>query len=155
MAFRIVALPIESFHYLFAAGDDELRAHGARRVVADTKPGYPCRVSLMDAEPGESLFLLPFTHHDVESPYRASGPIYVRERARTATPAPDEVPLMLRTRLLSLRAYDDQAMLLGAEVLEGRDLETQIARFFADESVRYLHVHNARPGCYNCRIDRA
>jgi hypothetical protein len=34
-------------------------------------------------------------------------------------------------------------------------LEEVIARFFADPQVAYLHLHNARPGCYNCRVDRA
>jgi hypothetical protein len=155
MAFRVVALPIESFRSLLTASADELRARGARRVVADSKPGYPCRVSLVDAEPGESLLLLPFTHHDVDTPYRASGPIFVREHAGTAALAPDEIPLMLRTRLLSIRAYDAQSMLVGADVVEGRDLDAHIARFFADAQVQYLHLHNARPGCYNCRVDRA
>jgi hypothetical protein len=155
MAFRVVALPIESFRSLLTASVDELRARGARRVVADSKPGYPCRVSLVDAEPGESLLLLPFTHHDVDTPYRASGPIFVREDARTAVLAPDEIPLMLRTRLLSIRAYDAQSMLVGADVVEGRDLGEHIGRFLADAHVQYLHLHNARPGCFNCRVDRA
>jgi len=66
--FQITALPIENFSTLLNQTDEELRAIGARRMVADQKPGFPCRASLVDAEPGEEVLLLPFTHHDVSSP---------------------------------------------------------------------------------------
>jgi hypothetical protein len=154
-SFRIVALPIEAFTPLFGMDDAELSRHSARWCVADAKPGFPCRVSLVDAEPGERLILAPFQHHDVASPYRASGPIYVREHATRSSPAVNEVPDSVRRRLLSVRAYNADGFLIDAEVTEGRELEGTIDRFFADPSVAYLHLHNARPGCYSCRVDRA
>jgi len=152
--FRVAALPLESFAPLFGLDDAGLARHGARRCVADHKPGYPCRVSLIDAEPGERVLVFPFTFHDVASPYRASGPIYVRERAEQARPNVNEVPEVVRGRLLSVRAYDSAGFMLHAEVTEGRALEEAIDRFFADECVAYLHLHNAKPGCYSCRVDR-
>lgn len=127
----------------------------ARRVFVDEKPGFPCRVSLMDADVQETVLLLPFPHHDVASPYRASGPIFVRPGVATATPAVGEVPTMLRHRLLSLRAYDADAMLVDAEVVQGKELERAIAEAFSRPSISYLHVHNARPGCFNCSVVRA
>lgn len=154
VAFRISALPWEPFAGLFALSDDELAARGARRVVADSKPGYPCRVSLADAEVGERLLLLPYTHQPADTPYRSSGPIFVRESARQAAPAAGEVPELLRHRLLSVRAYDAAGMMVAAEVTEGRELEAAVSHLFADGTAAYLHVHNAKPGCYNCRIDR-
>jgi hypothetical protein len=154
-AFQFVALSYEQFAPLFHLGDTDLGAMNARRVVVDEKPGVPCRVSLADAEVGETVLLLPFTHHDVASPYRASGPIYVRSGAHTAMPAVGEIPLMFRHRLLSLRAYDQAAMLINAAVANGTELETTIGDLFRDPAVRYLHIHNARPGCYNCRVVRA
>lgn len=154
-AFRVVAVPAERFAPLFELPEDELRAAGGRLVVADAKPGFPCRVSLADAEVGETLLLVPFTHHDVSSPYRASGPVFVRRGARTAEPEAGQLPEMLRHRLLSVRAYDGAAMMLGAEVVKGAELEGVIRRLFADRAVAYLHVHNAGPGCYNCRVERA
>lgn len=153
-AFQFVALPHERFAPLFDLPDAALSAMHARRVLVDETPGFPCRVSLADADPGETVLLLPFVHHDVTSPYRASGPIYVRHGVRTATPAPGEIPRMLRHRLLSLRAYDEGAMLLDAAVVDGSDLESAIGDLFGSTAVRYLHVHNARPGCYNCRVER-
>jgi hypothetical protein len=152
--FRILGLPIEPFRSLFALDDAALAKHGACRRIADSKPGFPCRVSLVDAEPGERLLLLPYKHHDVAAPYQASGPIYVREVAREATPGIDEVPEVVRGRLMSVRAYDGDGFMQGAEVTEGRLLEETIERFFGDARVAYLHLHNARPGCYSCRVDR-
>jgi hypothetical protein len=153
--FQLVALPHEQFESLFSRSEAELEAIGARQMIVDQKPGFPCRVSLADAEVGETVILLPFTHHDVSSPYRGGGPIFVRRGAKTAKPAVGEIPIMFRHRLLSIRAYDTGAMMVGAEVIQGSDLEDAIQRQFADERVSYLHIHNAQPGCYNCSVVRA
>jgi hypothetical protein len=115
-AFRFLALPAAKFLPMFSQSDAELRAAGARRLIVDRKPGSPCRVSLADAEVGEAVLLLPFAHHDVASPYRAVGPIFVRQNASTASPVVGEVPVMFRHRLLSLRADDAQAMMTDGEV---------------------------------------
>ena len=153
--FQVVALPSEAFGELLAMSDDELRARRGRRMIVDHKPGFPCRVSLADAEIGEEVILVDYTHHDADSPYRSSGPIFVRANAETAKPAVNEIPEMLSTRWLSVRAYDDGGMMCGAEVVEGAELAEHIRKVFGDERVAYLHVHNARPGCFNCRVDRA
>jgi hypothetical protein len=154
-SFQLIALPSEQFVSLFSQSDEQLQTTCARRMIVDQRPGFPCRVSLVDAEVGETVILLPFTHHDVSSPYRASGPIYVRSGARTASPAAGEIPVMFRHRLLSIRAYDRAAMMVGAEVVKGSEMEEAIQRLFGDESVSYLHIHNAQPGCYNCSVVRA
>jgi hypothetical protein len=154
-SFRLIALPYEKFATLFHQSDAELEAIGARRMIVDEKPGYPCRVSLADAEVGETVVLVPFTHHDVSSPYRASGPVFIREGVTTAYPRADEIPSMFRHRLLSIRGYDAAAMMVSAEVMNGSDIEESIRRMFAEETVSYLHIHNARPGCYNCQVERA
>lgn len=153
--FQVVALPAEAFGGLLAMSDDDLRATRGRRMTADHKPGFPCRVSLADAEIGEEVILVDYTHHDADSPYRASGPIFVRANAETAKLEINEIPAMLSTRLLSVRAYDERGMMRDAEVVEGADLEERIRAFFANERVVYLHVHNAKPGCFNCRVERA
>ncbi len=153
-SFRIVPLPLEVFSYLIALDDSELLKHGARRVIADKHPGFPCRVSLVDAEPGERLLLLPFMHHDVASPYRASGPIFVRELAQEASLPPGEIPQVATTRLLSVRAYDADGIMVNCEVAQGPDLPKQIDHFLANRKISYLHLHNARAGCYSCRVER-
>lgn len=153
--FQIRGLPLAPFAPLFAKSDAELAPLGVRRVIADSKPGYPCRVSLVDAEPDETLLLLHHVHHDVDGPYRASGPVYVRQSAAEHVPPPNEVPDYAARRLLSFRAYDPAGMLLEADVAEGRELSAVVTRMFADPNVGYIHAHNAKPGCFSCRIDRA
>ncbi len=155
MSFQIHALPADIFAPLFAASDEELRARDICSLVADDRPVYPCRVSLQDATAGERLLLLPYDHHRVDTPYRASGPVYVREVATQALPAADEVPALLRTRLLSLRAYDPRGMMVWAEAVPGTEVEAAIAALFAIERTAYIHIHYAKPGCYACRVERA
>jgi hypothetical protein len=156
MSFRISSLPVEPFAPLFGLSDAALLKHGARRTVADEKPGFPCRVTLADAEPGESLLLLNYQHLAEESsPYRAKGPIFVRETAKAGRVVVDAVPDYLARRLLSLRAYDQDGMMLEADVVDGTELTPMIDRMFAIDRVDYLHAHFARRGCYAARIDRA
>jgi hypothetical protein len=152
--FRLSGLPAAPFAELTRLSDDALAARGIRRVIADHAPGYPCRVSLEDAAVGETVFLLPFAHHDVDSPYRASGPIYVRANAEARTLAPGEVPPYVRTRLMSLRAYDRAHMMTAATVVDGELVAATLERLFANPDIAYVHLHNAKPGCYSCLAER-
>ncbi len=138
----------------FNSTDDELAALGARRVIANDS-GFPCRITLREAALGQTLILLPFEHQPAHSPYRASGPIFVTQGEPAAARLVNEVPEVVRSRLVSVRAYDANDCIVDAEVIEGKVIEPLIQRMFADNDVRYLHVHNARRGCYSCRVDRA
>jgi hypothetical protein len=152
MTFRISGLPAEPFQPLFAMSDAELKRHGAVRRVADA--GYPCRISLTDAKPGDEVILVNYEHQDADTPYRSRHAIYVRpgEQRYQAT---SEIPEQLKKRLLSVRAFDAAGMLVDADVTEGKTLETLIERFFENQAVDYIHVHYARHGCYAARVDRA
>ena len=154
MSFRITGLAPEPFQHLFALSDAELAARGAVRRIADRTPGFPCRVSLTDAEPGQEVILTHFEHHAVASPFRASHAIYVR-RGEQRYEAFDQVPEQLRLRVLSVRAFDRAGMLVDADIVDGHALEPVIARLLGDPRADYLHVHYAKPGCYAARIDRA
>jgi hypothetical protein len=154
MAYRISGLAPEPFKELFDYDDAQLAAIYVRRLVAADPHGYPCRVSLQDALQGETLLLLPYQHHAVAGPYQASGPIYVRQNAHVAVVFEDSIPPSLHHRLLSVRAYDSDGWMHAAEVVEGYALEACITSFFALPRIDYLHIHNARPGCYSCRVDR-
>ena len=153
--FQITGLGLDGFRGLFTLDDDALTRRGAKRYIADRKPGFPCRVSLQDAEPGERVVLVPFSHQPADSPYRASGPIFVREAAEAASLPPETVPGLLRTRLLSVRAYDAGDLMIDAEIVDGRELEPVLVRMFDQARVAYAHIHFARPGCFACRVDRA
>lgn len=152
--FQVSALSRSRFEHLFGLDDEELRQHNAVRRVVTAKPGFPCRISLEDAEPGEQVLLVNFVHQDANSPFRASHAVYVRPSAPEAHPAEDEVPQLFRTRVMSLRAFDGQGLMLAAELADGRDMERSIASLFGTARVEYLHAHFAAPGCYAARIER-
>jgi hypothetical protein len=155
MNFRIKGLPLAPFAPLFDLDQHALAARGVVRRVADRRPGFPCRVSLRDADPGETVLLLNFEHLPVAGPYRASHAIYVREHAQEYTPEVNEVPELLRTRLLSVRAYDTAGMMVDAEVVDGAELEGIIDRLLTAPAAAYLHLHNAKPGCFAASVLRA
>jgi len=154
MHFRIRGLDPAGFKPLFAMSDAQLGRLRARRVVSDSKPGFPCRVSLDDVLPGNDVVLVNFEHLAVDSPYRARHAIYVGA-ASTRFDEVDVVPPALRSRLLSLRALDARGMMVDADIVEGASAESLIERLFASNEVEYLHAHFARRGCFAARIDRA
>ena len=155
MSFRITGLPAEHFAHLFAMSDEELAARGAvRRIADERKPGYPCRVSLTDSQPGDELLLINYEHHDVDSPYRMRFAIYVRQGEETYDSV-DQVPDQLRIRILAVRAFDAKGMMVGYELVNGHELEAAIERLFANPVAAYLHVHFAAPGCYAARVERS
>jgi len=154
-SFRLVGLPYEPFAPLFDLTDTQRAGTGAVRVIAKSNTDYPCRVSLVDADIGDELLLLRFEHQPGQSPYRASGPIYVRRGVSPSILEPNEVPDYVTRRLISVRAYDDTHMMLGAEVCNGTEVAAEIGRQFADGRIAYIHLHNAKPGCFSCRVDRA
>jgi len=154
MTFQIEALDLAEFAHLFSLSSDELAARRAVRVVADSCPGFPCRVSLQDAEIGETLVLFNYSHLDVQSPYAAAHAIFVRELARQAQPKPGEVPEVLSSRLLSVRAFDVRGFMVDADVIDGGDLESRLEQMFTDQGVAFIDIHNAKPGCFAARSVR-
>jgi hypothetical protein len=58
MSFRITGLAPDAFQPLFGLSEAELAARGVKRYAVDKKPGFPDRVELRDAAPGESVLLL-------------------------------------------------------------------------------------------------
>jgi hypothetical protein len=155
MEFRIAGLPSTRFSHLFGLDDAGLARHRALRRVCDEKPGFPCRVSLVDAEPGEKVLLLNYEHLPVDSPYRSSHAIYVREREQEPFDEVNTIPPALRSRLLAIRGFDAEGLMLAADVIEGKAAAPVIERFLANSEISYLHVHFARAGCFAARVDRA
>jgi hypothetical protein len=153
-AFQMTGIDPAKFEPLFELPDHDLARLGAVRRFAHDMPGFPCRVSLEDASPGEELLLLPYVHQPASSPYHASGPIYVRRGAKQRTLQAGEVPDYVATRLISVRAYDATHMMVDASVCEGGVVAADIERMFASALVDYIHLHFARRGCFSCRVNR-
>jgi hypothetical protein len=153
MAYRIEGLAPEAFESLFSLRDGELAARNAVRVTADSPTGYPCRVSLRDAAPGEELILLNHISNDVPTPFRTAYAIYVRKGAEPAAFA-DEAPDYLDRRTLSLRGFDDGGMLRHALLAMPGEADAQIRALFERTEIAAIHAHNAAHGCFLARIER-
>lgn len=154
MTFRVVPLAAEQFKDLNGLSDEALALRGIVSCVADRQPGYPCRVSLRDAGVGARMFLLNYEHQPVHSPYRSTHAIYVQQGATSWHPDVNTVPDVLRTRLLSVRAFNAAGIITDADVVDGHDAAACFERMLSDTDVAYLHVHNAKRGCYAARVDR-
>ena len=155
MTFRIRGLSPEPFRHLFGQSDQALAAHGARRCVAEVSPGFPDRIELRDAQVGESVLLINYVHQPAATPYRASHAIFVLEGATAPFDAIGQEPRVLRTRPLSLRAFDADHMMVDADLLDGSELELGIERLLARPDTAYIHAHYAKRGCYAALIERA
>lgn len=152
MSFRITGLPAHPFSHLFGLSDAELAAHGAMRYRG---AGLPDRISLRDTTADETVLLVNHEHQPANTPYRSRHAIFVREGAATTFDAVDTVPELLRSRLLSLRAFDAAGLMVDADVVDGTAAVGLIERLLAPPEVSYLHVHFARRGCYAALVRRA
>ncbi len=155
MTFQISGLDHRPFARYFDMSGAELAANLARRNVASAKPGFPCRVSLADVEVGEEVILVNYAHQDAASPYRAAHAIYVRKGVEQARLAAGETPELFKSRMLSLRAFDTNGMIVAADLVEDANLAPALERLFAEPAVDYVHIHFAKYGCYAARADRA
>jgi hypothetical protein len=152
MTFRILGLPAKEFTHLFNLSDADLAAQGGVRRTVDGK--YPCRVSLTDSEPGEELLLINYEHHPVSSPYRMRFAIFVREGDQTYDEV-NQVPDQLRNRMLAVRSFDANAMMVANQLVDGNEIEPVLEKLLAPSNVDYLHIHYAAAGCYAAKVQRA
>ena len=148
MGYRIEGLDGERFAHLFGLDEAALAERGAVRVTSDSERGFPCRVSLDFAAPGESVLLLNHISHDVPTPYRTAYAIYVREQGGEAPVFVDRLPPVLDGRLLSLRAFDRAGMLRTALLAQADEVEARIAELFEDPEVASIHAHTPAYGCF-------
>lgn len=154
MSFRVTGLEPAQFRDLHFLPDDALAARGVQRVRITEKHAAPCRISLDDAEIGESVLLLNYEHQPASTPYRQQGPIFVRETEQRYD-AVDLIPPALARRTLSVRGFDGEDMMIEADLIDGAEATTLIERFLANRHVAYIHAHYARRGCFAALIERA
>lgn len=154
MSYRVLGLSPDPFRSYFDLSDRELEAIGAVRVTADS-PTYPCRVSLRLARSGDELLLINYEHQPGATPYRSRHAIYVNRNSTQAFDGVDVVPETILTRLVSVRAFDARHMMIDAEVVDGTAAAPLFERLLLNPAASYLHVHNAKRGCYAARVERA
>lgn len=152
MAFVVKGLDPEEFRPLFGLSDAELEARGVIAKTAAAKPGFPCRITLEDAEPGERVLLINHESHKAETPFRSSYAIYVREGERVAAVYENELPPVFKNRPIALRIFNADGMLIGADMGVNGELKTKIEEALARPDAAYLHAHNAMHGCFAAEI---
>lgn len=154
MTFQVHALDETQFQKFFTMSAQDLAAQNACLEVVKEYPGTPCRVSLDDAKVGETVLLVNYTHQDGSSPYKSSHAIFVRKDVKTENPQPATIPRVLSSRLMSVRGFDQKHMMVQADVVDGTELQVTIEAFFADPDVDYIHLHNAKQGCFAAKVTR-
>lgn len=154
MNYQIRGLDPHRFEYLWGLDDARLVAHRARRIRVDAEPGFPDRISLRDAPAGASVLLVNYEHLAVHSPYRASHAVYILEGCTDQFCRVGEVPPCVRDRALSVRAFDHDAMMVTAELVEGSSLDPCLREMLGSCTVSHVDVHFAKPGCFAARATR-
>lgn len=155
MTYSIKGLGPAAFVDLFGADEETLGRHHAVRMTVTETPGFPCRITLDDAQPGETMLLVNHVSHEGYNPYRASHAIFVSEGAREAAVYVDAVPPALDRRILSLRAFDHAGMMSDATLAQPGAADAAIRSLLADPAVDHVDAHNATRGCFAARIERS
>ncbi len=152
MTYRIKGLEPAPFAALFELDDTALEARGMTRMIVDN-PHFPCRISLTDRDLGEEVILLNHVSHDGNNPYRASHAIFV-SKATEAADYIDAIPPALDRRILSLRAFDANGMMIDAALAQPGEADPAVRKLFANPDAAHIDAHNATRGCFAARIDR-
>lgn len=153
MSYLIEGLDPVQFAPLFQLSDAELAEKGIRAGVA-VEGAAPCRVSLCEAAEGDRLLLLNYLHQPASSPYRSRHAIYVAQGSAEPGVYRGSVPPIMQTRILSIRAFDADDMIIDADVVDGLEGEPVIERLLAIPETAYLHVHFAKRGCFAGTVRR-
>jgi len=154
MTYAINGLAPGRFAPLFTMDEGQLAASRAVRLRAAASSGFPCRVSLRDADEGEELVLVHHVNHDVETPFRSAFAIYVRRGAQCAARFVDECPPVFTGRAIALRGYDSNGMLASARLALPGEADVHIRSLLDEPAIAYIDAHNAAYGCFAARIER-
>lgn len=152
--FTINGLNGEDFKYLYALSDDQLKEHGAIRIKVDKQDAYPDRITLKEIPVGEYAILLNHQYLDRPSPYRGRHAIFIWQGQIQPSVLKNTLPEVMQTRLISLRAFDRNDMMIEATLSSGDGITRSIEGMLAIKQVEYILAHNAIQGCFSCRISR-
>ena len=152
----IAPIPTAFLNRVRLEGLDDL-GQTVKRLEAEG--GEPCRDVLRRARPGEKLILASFTPFTKPGPYHEYGPIFFlaedtgEQVLRDMPPAAGSPHDYLQKQFV-VRAYSEAEEIVDAALIEARDFDATIERFFRSGDVAFLHVRYPAYGCFSCRIDR-
>ena len=153
--FRCVPIPTETAQRWRRTNQDDA-ANPLRRAIS-TGTGAPCRHCLRNATAGEEMLLGSYHLPSPTGIYWTPSPIFLHASDCTAYTAQDEIADIIRTSLISVRAYNAEQTVLYdlGQVAEGPDADAPLARALADPRTSFVNIHTAKPGCLLCRVERA
>lgn len=153
--FRCVPMPTETARRWRETGLDDFGNRLLRRV--STGSGGPCRHCLRNAAAGEAVLLGSYRLAAPTGIYWTPSPIFLHADGCSAYDGTDEIAEIVRTSLVSVRAYDADQMVLYdlGHVAEGKAADAPLARALADPRTSFVNIHTAKPGCLLCRVERA
>ena len=149
--FHIVPLPGDLAEEAREAVKRGARDHAV--VEVDSPRSFPCRHCLSWAQPGERVVLFTYASIPARHPYAESGPIVVHEQRCEPYGAMNDYPPDLRQGRV-LRAYDLQANMIDAAVVNGEEPETIISKLFGNPATAFLQVRSVTRGCFTFKIER-
>jgi len=100
------------------------------------------------------MLLVNHVSHDVANPYRASHAIFVTEGAEEPAEYVDEIPPVFGPRVLSLRGFGKDGMMVEAILTQPGEADAGIRKLFEDAAIETIHAHNATRGCFSAKIER-
>ncbi|NNE51915.1 MAG: DUF1203 domain-containing protein [Sulfitobacter sp.] len=66
----------------------------------------------------------------------------------------NEVPAVICARLVSLRFFDRDHMIVEADVVSGDAVQSAKSEVFDNADIAYAHIHYAKPGCFAAALHR-
>lgn len=152
--FRCVPITTDIAARFRSTGIDD-NGNTIRRVAA-TAGGAPCRHCLRDAQAGDMMLLGSYNLLAPLGIYWTPSPIFVHADACARYDAADDVPEIVRTRLVSVRAYDrdDQCLYDLGQAVQGTAVDPFLTRAIGDARTKFVNIHTAKPGCLLCRMER-
>ena len=66
-----------------------------------------------------------------------------------------QYPLIHQGKVRDSFAIDEDHMMIDADVIDGRKLQIALFEAFDNPDVAYIHLHNAKPGCFAAEVVRA
>ncbi len=155
MNFQLRALAHDQFQHYYGLSDEVLCEQKVIAYIADAETGYPCRVTLKNAQLGDRLLLINYTHHNVDNPYHGSHAIFVIDGAHSCVFSINEVPELITQYYLSIRAFGNNDLMIDADTVQGQKVSQSIKQMFANHEVSYLHIHTAKRGCFLAKVIRS
>jgi hypothetical protein len=117
----------------------------------------PCRFTLTDHPPGTKMRLLSWAVAQPVGVYGLRSPVFLSAEGGHGWDRPGEVPPIVASRQVALRAYDAAGMMIydaNRLVLEGGHAHI-ISALLDRPEVAVINAHTALAGCFLCRFERA